>query len=260
MLGQQQPFDQNGNPVVGQFQAPTQATQPSGTPTPAPQPVPTPLDANVQAVITQNQQLMQQLQQNQQPAVPAPVAPPRPQNFNPHEIYDVETETGRWHIAQQEYERNSLLGNVGTIIKEELGQVRQEQQFDNSLTTFANQTGMSPQQAGEFKTFLDNPQADMNTLYEVFKTKQQITAPPPAPGQTPMQPQNIPTPQNLMRNQPPPIQETGNNQLVQTPEALAVQQFEQAPPPPITSVGSPSGGTPPAPTFAEMAKAQGFAR
>jgi hypothetical protein len=260
MLGQPRPnFDANGNPVVDQFQS--APPQQMGPPQPAPQPVPAPLDPNVQAVMAQNRQLLQRLeQQNQQQAAPAPVAPPRPQNFNAHDIYDPETETGRWHIANQEFERNQMLGNVGTIIKEELGGIRQEQQFDNTLTTFANQTGMSPQQASEFKEFLDNPQADMNTLYEVFKTKQQITAPPPAPGQPPMQPQNIPTPQNVMRSQPPPIQQTGVNQLVQTPEMQEVARFEQQPPPPITSVGSPASGVQPSPTFAEMAKEQGFAR
>lgn len=256
----QQAFDENGNPIINQFQAP----QPSGQPTPQVTPPTTVVDPQLQAIITQNQQLMAQnqlLQQNQQQQVaPPPVAPTRPQDFNAMDLYNPDTETGRWHIAQQEYERNALLGNVGTIIKQELGQVRQEQQFDNQVTNFANQTGMSPQQASEFKQFLDNPQADMNTLYEVYKTKQQIKAPPPEPGKPLVQPQNIPTPQNLMRNQPPPVQPTGDNQLVQTPEMQEISRFESQPPPPITSVGSPSGGVTPTPSFSDMAKEQGFAR
>lgn len=263
-------LDANGNPVLNQFQVPQQQlTQPSGITAPVPpQPVPQAptVDPAMQAIITQNQQLLanqnQLMQQNQQ-VQPPPQAPTRPQNFNSQDIYDPETETGRWHIEQQAFERKSMLGDVGTIIKEELGQVRQEQQFDNTITTFANQTGLSPEQASGFKQFLDNPQADMNTLYEVYKTQQQIQAPPPTPGTPPMQPQNIPTPQNVMRQQPPPVHETGRNQLVQTPEMQEVARMEQTPivpPAPITSVGSPSGGITPTPTFAEMAKQNGFVR
>jgi hypothetical protein len=246
-----QQFDQFGNPVQGQFQQ-----QPPVGP---PQPAPT-VDPTVQALIAQNQQLqamvLQQANTPQAPAQPALQPPTMPANFNPMDVYDPETESGKWHIANEEYKSKKLLADVGTVFKEEIGQVQQATQFDQKLNAFAAAQGMTPQQALEFKEFLDKPKADMDTLYEVYKTKQQTPIIDPNTGQ-PQYQSNVPAPTNVMQNQgKQPPQETGPNQLVQNPPGppLPGPPAQNTPPAPVATVGSPAGGQQPPATFAEMAK------
>jgi len=244
-----QQFDQNGNPIVTQHQPPVNNSQ---------QPDPNQL---IQMLAQQQQQMQAQMaqmmgafQQIQQPQQQQPTlqAPEKPSDFNPHDMFDPSTPTGKWYQENQEYERKKLLQDVGSVVKDEIGTVQQQTEFRNKVNQFAQANQMDPNTAQQFEEFLNNPKADMNVLYEVFKQKQQ----PPVNANAPTNQnteegqqytQNIPTPQNVMQQKGIEAKQTGENMLVQDQQNL--------PPAPVSSVGAqnPNGETPP-PTFSEMAK------
>jgi len=239
-------FDQKGNPNISQFQQPNNQQQQGGQATPQ-------LDPVTQQLLKQNQLMAQQLQAltqavaSQQQQASAPQPPKRPENFNPHDMFNPDTETGKWYQAQREYENRELLQNVGSIMKEEIGKVKQESTYDQQIQQFANQKGISYEEAVQFKQFMDDPQADLNTLYEVFRARhnsnnqQENNNAPEGP---------VPQPnQTFQPNVPKPNAVTGNPQGVPT---------GQSGPPPVNQVTTGDNGMPTGRSFADAAREQGY--
>lgn len=193
-------------------------------------------NVDISTLIAQNNMLMQRMAEMSQHIAagqqqkPELRAPEKPANFDVNDIYDPETPSGKYHQAEQEYRNKLLLGQVTEALDSRLNQFEQKNVFNERLNDLGARKGMTPQQLYEFKSFIDQPNVDMDVLYDVYVTKnkqayqqpqanQQPQAPPAQQHAPPVNPLDNPHAQPLGVGQvggnPPPLSsapagDTGN--------------------------------------------------
>jgi len=219
------------NPVFG-FDAKNQSSIP-GVQNPQPQNVGQNANVDVSAVLAQNGLLMQQIGDMSKQLViasksPEQVAPVKPDAFDINDIYNQETPSGKFYQADRDYRDTEVINKVANIFNDKFNNFEQKNAFDNRLNALQNEKQIPADQMAGFQKFIEQPNVDMNVLYDLYVTKNQNTN---------FQPVSSP-PQNVPIGTPPVQEHPLSNPNVQPIGTQPPPTGTQ--PPPIASAPSPN--------------------